>query len=318
VTLTVLVLAAPDDEALKVLDPPPAGVRLVVSWEPGPLLEAAPEAEAMIVCSAGRDRVAPIFRAASRLRWLHSLAAGLDTLLFPELVESPVILTNARGAYSASLAEWVMGAVLFFAKDLRRLIRSQEQARWDPFDGRMIEGRTLGIVGFGDIGHAIAARARAFGMKVLAVKRSPAPDPLCERVAGPEARNEVLAASDYVVVTLPLTPETRGFIDADAIGALKRDAVFMNIGRGPVVDEAPLLEALRAGRLRGAALDVFEREPLAVDHPFYTMENVLLSPHSADHVTGWREDSMRLVLENLDRFRKGRPLRNVVDKRRGY
>jgi phosphoglycerate dehydrogenase-like enzyme len=318
VATTVLVLAAPDDEALTVLDPPPAGVHLVVGWEPATLTGAAAEAEAMIVGSAGRDRVAPVFRAAPRLRWLHSLAAGLDTLLFPELVDSPVVLTNARGAYSASLAEWVMGAVLFFAKDLRRLVRRQEMGVWEPFDGRMIEGTTLGIVGYGDIGRAVAERARGFRMKVQAVRRSPSPDALCERVVGPEARDEVLAASDYVVVTLPLTPETRGLIDAAAFAAMKPDAVFMNIGRGPVVQETALIEALRAGRLRGAALDVFEREPLPPGHPFYTMENVLLSPHTADHVAGWRQDSMRLFLENLARFREGRPLLNVIDKRRGY
>ena len=242
----------------------------------------------------------------------------MDTLLFPELVESPIVLTNARRVYSRSLAEWVMGAVLYFAKDFRRLIAQQRAERWEQFDARMAEGAVLGIVGYGDIGRTIAERASAFGMKVHAVRRAPSPDALCERVVGPSALHEVLAASDYVVVATPLTPETRGLIGAAEFAAMKAEAVFMNVGRGPVVDEAALVEALRAGRLRGAALDVFEREPLAPGHPLYGLENVLLSPHSADHVAGWREDSMRAFLENLARDRAGQPLYNVVDKARGY
>ena len=316
--LSVLVLAAPDDDALNALEPPPPGVSLAIGWEPAALAAAAADAEVMIACSAGRDRVEPILALAPRLRWIHSLAAGVDTLLFPALVESPIVLTNARGAYSRSLAEWVMAAALFFAKDLRRLVRSQQRSSWDPFDVLMLDGATLGIVGYGDIGRAIAQRGRAFGMKVQAVRRGAAADPSCERVVGPEGLLEVLSASDYVVVTLPLTSETRKRIGAGELAAMKPSAVFMNIGRGPVVDEAALIDALRAGRLRGAALDVFEREPLAAGHPFYSMENVLLSPHSADHIAGWRRDSMRLFLENLGRFREGRPLRNVVDKSRGY
>jgi phosphoglycerate dehydrogenase-like enzyme len=314
----VLVLANPGEEALRVLEPPPPGTEIVVGSRPEDFADHVAHAEILVACSMGRDRVRPVFLAAPRLRWIHSLANGVDTLLFPELVESPVVLTNARRVYSRSLAEWVMGAVLYFAKDFRRLIAQQQAQRWEQFDVRMAQGAVLGIVGYGDIGRTIAERASAFGMKVHAVRRTPASDALCEHVVGPSGLHGVLAASDYVVVAAPLTPETRGLIGAAEFAAMKADAVFMNVGRGPVVDEAALVEALRAGRLRGAALDVFEREPLAPGHPLFGLENVLLSPHSADHVAGWREDSMRAFLENLARDRAGQALHNVVDKARGY
>ena len=316
--LDVLVLAAPDDAALRVLDAPPPGVRLTVGWEPAELIPSASRAEILIACSAGRDRLKPVVDNAPRLRWIHSLSAGLDTLLYPELVASPVVLTNARGAYSRSLGEWVMAALLFFAKDLRRLVESQQRGSWDVFDPDWIQGKTLAIVGYGDIGRAAAEKARAFGMKVIGVRRRPAADAFCDEVVGQDALRAVLARADYVVVTLPLTTETRGLIGRDEIAVMPPHAVFVNIGRGPVVVESALVEALRARRIRGAALDVFDQEPLPAGHAFYTLSNVLLSPHTADRVPGWREDSMQLFLKNLELFRAGAPLRNVVDKKSGY
>jgi phosphoglycerate dehydrogenase-like enzyme len=315
---TILVVARPDDEALRALMPPPADARLVVGWSPADFGAAAAEAEVIVACSAPADVVVPVLRGAPQVRWIHSIAAGVDNLLAPEIVDAPIVLTNARGAYSVSLAEWAMGAVLHFAKDVRRLIRSQEARRWDPFDVRLIQGRTLGIVGYGDIGRRTAERARAFGMKIVAVRREPGVDPSCDEVFGRDRLGDALARSDYVVAAAPLTPETRGLIGAAAFQAMKPDAVLINVGRGPVVDEAALVAALQTGRLRGAALDVFEREPLSPESPLYSMENVLLSPHSADHFAGWRESSMRLFLENLALFRASAPLRNVVDKRKGY
>ena len=314
----ILVLATPDDSALSVLQPPPAGERFVVGWQPQELLPAAPEAEIIVSCSASGTQLEPLFRAAPKLRWVHSLSAGLDTLLFPALVESPVVLTNARGVYSASLGEWVMASVLFFAKEMRRLVESQERGIWDIYEPRWVRGTTMGIVGYGDIGRACATLGRAFGMNVLAVRRKPEPDPLCDEVLGLDRIRDVMARSDYVVVILPLTPQTRHLVGAAEIAAMKRDAVFVNIGRGPAVDEAALVEALRAGRIRGAALDVFEKEPLPDGHPLYSLKNVFLSAHCADRVPTWRTDSMRVFVENLARYRAGQPLLNVIDKSRGY
>jgi phosphoglycerate dehydrogenase-like enzyme len=256
------------------------------------------------------------------LRWVHCRAAGLDHLLFPELVESPAALTNGSGVFSPSLGEFVMGAILHFAKGFRAMIRNQEAGAWAPFDIEEISGQTVGIVGYGDIGRAVASRARAMGMRVLALKRHAPPpaaaDAFAERVFGPENRMEMLALSDYVVVAAPITPETRGMIGAPEFAAMKPGAVVINVGRGPVIDEAAMVRALTEGRIKGAALDVFDSEPLPQGHPFYRLDNVLLSPHCADHTATWIDDAMRFFLTQFERYRKGEPLLNVVDKKLGY
>jgi phosphoglycerate dehydrogenase-like enzyme len=176
-------------------------------------------------------------------------------------------------------------------------------------------------VGYGDIGRATAVRARSLDMRILALRRRPEEskgDPLLDEVLPREALPELMRRSDDVVVALPLTPETRGFVDAAALAQMKPSAVFVNVGRGPVIDESALVAALAARRIKGAALDVFEQEPLRADHPFWRMDNLLLSPHSADHTPGWLDDAMRAFLRNLERFRRGEPLQAVVDKARGY
>jgi phosphoglycerate dehydrogenase-like enzyme len=258
---------------------------------------------------------------ATGVRWVHSRSAGIENLLFPALVESDAVLTNGRGSFADSLGEFAMAAVLFFAKDLRRMRKSQAEGRWDPFDPEWVRGKTLGIVGYGEIGRATARRARAFGMRVIGLRRRPqasAGDPLLDEALPLERRLELMRRSDYVVVATPLTPETRGIVGEAELQAMKPTSVLINVGRGPCVDEPALLRALEAGRIRGAALDVFEQEPLPAGHRFYALDNVLLSPHCADHVPGWLEDAMALFLDNLERFREGRPLLNVVDKRAGY
>jgi phosphoglycerate dehydrogenase-like enzyme len=199
------------------------------------------------------------------------------------------------------------------------MLRNQAHARWEPFDVEEIAGRSMGIVGYGEIGKACAARAAALGMRVRALRRKPAgDDPLVERWHSPAELPEMLAASDYVVVAAPLTPETRGMIGAAAIDAMKSSAVIVNVGRGPVIDEGALVSALSARKIRGAALDVFETEPLPPAHPFWSLDNVLLSPHCADHVEGWLESSVRFFVQNFERFSKGEPLLNLVDKKAGY
>jgi phosphoglycerate dehydrogenase-like enzyme len=318
--LVVWVLAREDDEGLPALQPPPHGVRFVVAAEAAGF-DGAPAPAALLDCGAGRSRLAAVLARAPGVRWVHSRSAGLDGVLGPELAASPVPLTNGRGAFSAALGEFVAASVLYFAKDLRRLQRSQQAARWDPFDMRMLEGRTLGVVGYGDIGRAAAARLRPFGVKVLALRRRPdrsGDDPLVDEALPPERLLDLMARSDDVLVAAPLTPATSGLVGPAAIGAMKRTAVLVNVGRGAVVDEPALVEALTRGRILGAALDVFETEPLPPGHPFWGLPNVLLSPHCADHVPGWIDGAMRLFLDNLARFRRGAPLRNVVDKTLGY
>jgi phosphoglycerate dehydrogenase-like enzyme len=201
------------------------------------------------------------------------------------------------------------------------MLRSQEAGKWDPFDVEMLEGSVLGIVGYGDIGRAVAERARAFGVRIFALRRRPElckGDPLIERAFPNEQLHEMLAASDHIAVALPLTPETRGLIGAPELAVMKPSAVLINVGRGPAIDEPALVRALEEKRIRGAALDVFDQEPLPEGHPFYRLENVLLSPHCADHTAGWLDRSMELFLENFVRFHNGEPLKNVVNKQLGY
>ena len=318
--VTVWVLARPDDGSLPVLDGAGPGVRFVFGSTSEDFASAAP-ADAILVCSMGRSALEPLLARAPRVSWIHSRAAGLDTLLFPALAGSDVVLTNGRGVFSRSLAEFVIGALLYFAKDFRRLIRSQQQGVWEPFEPEDLAGRTLGIVGYGDIGHAVAERARRLGMKVLALRRRPTlsgHDPWADETLPPGELPALMRRCDDVVIAAPLTPETRGLVSEDAIGAMRKGAVLVNVGRGPVIDEAALVRALAEGRIRGAALDVFETEPLPSGHPLYGLENVLVSPHCADNTPGWLEAAMRAFLHNLDRFRRGERLENVVDKTLGY
>ena len=318
--LTVLVLGAADDASLSRLAGLPPGVRTVIGQAPEDFGEALRSAEVVFHCAGGRKRLEPLLAQAPQVRWVHSRSAGVENILFPALVESPVVVTNARGAYSRSLAEWAMAGVLFFAKDLRRLVKSQGEGRWDVFEPEEVAGKTLGVVGYGDIGRAVARQARALGMSVLALRRraGAAPDGVAEEVAGPDGLLDLMRRSDYVVAATPITPKTRGLIGRDAIAAMKPTAVFVNIGRGPVVDEGALVEALTARRIRGAALDVFEKEPLPDGHPLYALDNVLLSPHSADNVPGWRESAVDVFVEHVRRYRRGEPLPNIVDKAGGY
>jgi phosphoglycerate dehydrogenase-like enzyme len=253
---------------------------------------------------------------------VHNRSAGLDGVLFPEIVASPVPLTNGSGVFSPSLGEFALASILYFAKDLRRMIRSQEAGRWEQFDITEITGQTVGIVGYGDIGRAVATRVRAMGMRVLAVKRHGPPlynvDPLVSQIYSPDRLHEMLPQCDYVVVSAPLTAETKAMIDTAAFGAMKSSAVLINVGRGPVVDEQALISALSMNIIKGAALDVFDQEPLPAGHPFYRLQNVLLSPHCADHTPDWLERAMQFFVDQFARFSKGEPLLNIVDKHLGY
>jgi phosphoglycerate dehydrogenase-like enzyme len=319
-SIVVWVLAQPGDESLSLLDPAPEGVRFVVGAELEEF-DGAPRPDVVFDCGSGPRRVSGVLSRVPDLEWFHSRSAGLDGVLVLELAASPAVVTNGRGAFSHSLAEFVLAALLFFVKDLRRMNRSQQNGTWDPFDPEMLHGRTLGIVGYGDIGRATAALVRPLGMKVLALRRRPersADDPLVDEVLPVEHVHELMRRSDDVLVAAPLTSETRGLVDAGALAAMKTTAVLVNVGRGPVVDEDALVAALEQGRIRGAALDVFETEPLPPGHPFWRLPNVLLSPHCADHVPGWIADSTRVFLDNLHRFLRGEPLLNVVDKTLGY
>ena len=318
---TLLVLSDPSDKYLAMLDKLPGDVTIAVGQTTEAFDRLAAEADVALHLGVKREVFREVFLRATRLRWIHTRAAGLDSVMFPELVESPVTLTNGKGVFSQSLGEFVLGAVLFFAKDFRRMVRSQMEGRWDQFDVDEISTQLMGIVGYGDIGRACARRAKAMGMTVLALRRRPELaryDPAVDEIHPLTNLLDVLPRCDYVVAALPLTPESRSLIGEAELAAMKPEAVLINIGRGPVVNEAALVRALEQKRIRGAALDVFDTEPLPAGHPFYRLENVLLSPHSADHTHTWLADAMQLFLDQFERYRKGEPLFNVVEKRLGY
>src|SRR5687768_10127953 len=319
--LTLLVVGNPAAPHLRLLDRLPAETRIVAGKEPEIFASAAAEADVLLNSNSPIDKVRTVWLEAPKLQWMHSLSAGVENSLFPELISSSVPLTNSRGVFARSLGEFVIGAALYFDKDFPRMQRQQREGRWEAFDVEELYGKTMGIVGYGSIGRASAKLARAFGMKVLALRRNPEQsegDPLIDRAYAPGQLRELMAESDFVVMAAPLTPATRGMVGDGEIRAMKPSAIFMNVGRGPVVDEQALIAALREKRIRGAGLDVFEKEPLPEGHPFYSMDNVLLSPHCADHTPGWIEGAVEFFLENFERFRKGEPLQNVVDKHAGY
>jgi phosphoglycerate dehydrogenase-like enzyme len=202
------------------------------------------------------------------------------------------------------------------------MIRNQVSGVWSPFEVISISGQTAGIIGYGDIGRAIARKVRQMDMKVVGLKRNVSlannSDGLVDQIYGPGQLTEMISRCDYVVASTPLTAETRNLIGAPEISAMKKTAVIINVGRGPVINEDALIEALTEGRIKGAALDVFNKEPLPAGHPFYNLENVLLSPHCADHTAEWLFDAMQFFIAQFRRFREHQPLLNVVDKTLGY
>ncbi|MGH9663683.1 MAG: D-2-hydroxyacid dehydrogenase, partial [Bryobacteraceae bacterium] len=280
----LLVIGPPGAPHWKMLEPFRSSAAIEISNRLEALEDAAPRADVILNATLEADLLQAIFPLAKRLRWLHSLSTGVENLLSPAIIASPAPVTNARGVFRLPLAEFVIAACFFFAKDLRRLVRNQEAGVWQQFDIDEIHGRVMGIAGYGEVGRATAEKAHALGMKIIALRRRAglsAEDPLLDAVLPRERLREMLAASDYVVLAMPETSETRGIIGEAELRAMKPDAVLINVGRGALIDETALVKALAENRIRGAALDVFQREPLPPGHPFYRLRNLLLSPHSA-------------------------------------
>ena len=317
----ILVLTAPGDQSNPFLAVRRQMAKIVVgdsAWD----FASRGDAEIILNWSSSYELLRDVFLMSHRVRWIHSRSAGLEQTLFPELIESEVILTNGSGVFSPSLGEFVVASILYFAKDFRRMIRNQLAGVWEQFDVTMVSGQILGIVGYGSIGRAIAARARGLEMKVLALRRrvprQSHEDLLIDHVYGAEDRLDMLSRCDYVVVAVPLTEQTRGLIADPEFAVMRKNAVVINVGRGPTIDERAMIKALSENRIRGVALDVFDQEPLPEHHPFYSFENVLLSPHCADHTPDWLDNAMRFFIAQLERFRSGKDLFNIVDKRLGY
>lgn len=267
------------------------------------------------------------FLAAKKLRWIHSQSAAVNQFMFPELVESDVILTNAREVHGRVVAELVIAMILALAKQLPTAFRFQQQHVWgqDAMSrgstcSRDILGATLGLVGLGSIGLHVAQYASALGMRVIAVREHVDREkpPGVDEVLPSSKLLDLLDQSDYVVLSAPLTPETTRMIDREQLAAMKPDAWLINVGRGPLINEAALIEALRKRRIGGAALDVFNEEPLPPDSPLWDMDNVLITPHTGGVSQKMWERQYVLFAENLRRYLSGRPLLGLVNKQRGY
>jgi phosphoglycerate dehydrogenase-like enzyme len=319
--LTVTVIGNPADPSFKPLERLPKDIRLTVTDDFEILKKCVPESEVVAIGVFSGGLWAKTVPLAAKARWFHAMGTGVEKLLTPETIAHSATLTNGRGVFRRPLADWTVAMMLHFAFDIPRVTRQQREQRWEPFTSPGIEGRTLGVIGYGGIGSAAAERAKPFGVKILALRRRPElsqRDPLVDAFYGPSQINELMAASDYVLVSTPLTKETDGLVGASQIASMKRSGVLINVGRGQVIDEAALVKALETGAIRGAALDVVQREPLPAPHPLYTLPNVVLSPHTADHVEGFLIPSVEYFVDNFERYRKGEPLGNVVDKHAGY
>ena len=273
------------------------------------------------------ETLAKVWPKMPKVTWVHSFSAGVEVLLpFGEACVAPtngrIVLTNGRGAFSSSLAEYSLAAMLYFNKQLKRVERNREAGIWDNFVMDTMEGKTVGLVGYGSIGKSCGRAAKgAFGCRVVALRRrsgdgdegGPA-----DRVYGTEEKEAFFQACDFVVCSLPSTPATQKYIAAAEIGAMKPSAVLVSIGRGAAIDETALAEALAAGAIRGAALDVFTAEPLPKASPFWGLSNVLLTSHNADFTADYFELGWRVWGENFDRFSAGKPLSTPVDIGQGY
>jgi phosphoglycerate dehydrogenase-like enzyme len=334
---TLVIHPAIDPERLAALRAAAPEARFVNSATESDAWAEMPRADAFL------GKITPMLLAeAGQLRWVQSFTASLEHYIFPELVEHPCTLTNMRGLFGDVIADQVMGYVLCFARNLHTYMRQQIEHRYEPLGGESarvnnaagpgtvnamdratiyLPDAAMGIVGLGAIGREIARRARAFGMTVIAVDRQPDRILDVDQVAsirGVDGLPELLAASDFVVIAAPHTPETAGLFNARTIAHMKPSASLINIGRGAIVVLDDLVAALRNGRIAGAALDVFEVEPLPADHPLWDMPNVILTPHTAGYSTAIAPRHLATLVENVGRFTRGESLINVVDKAAWY
>jgi D-2-hydroxyacid dehydrogenase (NADP+) len=280
------------------------------------------EAEILVAWSIRPEQIA----AAKKLRWIHSPAAAVHQLMFPELVKSDIVLTNAREVHGPVVAEHVIALIFALAKKIPGSVRLQEkhiwgqQILWDELPRvREVAGATLGMIGLGSIGRPVVKNAKALGMRVIAVREHPEKGSEgADAVFGPPQIDEVFRQADYIVLAAPVTDNTKTIANPERLALMKSDACLINVGRGPLVDDLALAAALREKKIGGAALDVFPKEPLAADSPLWDVPNLLITPHTAALTEKLWERHYALFSENLRRYVGGQPLLAVVDKRKGY
>jgi phosphoglycerate dehydrogenase-like enzyme len=314
------------------------GARLITVSAEGLADAPLDDVEVLLRGWLSADAFDRVLARAPRLTWVHSASAGVERALTPAARERGVVITNARGVFSRPIAEYVLMMILAVSRRLPQLLELQRERTWQPLEGAELRDVTVGIVGLGSIGRAVGALATAFGCRVIATRRrteagaeapaggGPGADGesgslgelMLDRVLGPEGLAELLAESDFVVLAAPLTPDTEGMIDGDALAAMKPGSWLINVARGRLVDERALLRALADGPIGGAILDTFVDEPLPASSPFYDLPNVIVTPHTAWSSGRVLDRSVGLFCDNLRRFATGEPLLNVVDPNAGY
>lgn len=296
-----------------------ARVQLSRASDEEAFLSLAPRADILLVTDFRTPLIRDTWPAAAGVDWIHCTSAGVDAVMFDALVESGIRVTNARGLFDAAIAESVLGHVLAFAKDLPGTFALQRERRWQHRDSERIAGRRALVVGAGSIGRTVARLLTAAGLVVegMASRERDGGADFCH-VYPVSALHRRLGEADYVILTVPLTPATEHLIDAAALAAMRPEARLVNVARGPVVDTMALVAALERGQIAGAALDVFEQEPLPPEHVLWDLPNVILTAHQAGDFHGWREALIEQFLDNLPLWQRGETLHNLVDNKRGY
>ena len=315
----ITVLVAPGEALPPGIEQLAAAASLRRAWDSESLRAALPGTDVLCITDFRTGALRKAWPAADRLRWIHATSAGVDAVLIPEVRASDIALTNARGIFDRPIAEYVLGHIIAFAKDFYRNWELQQRQEWRHRDTEAVRSKRALVVGTGAIGREIARLARAVGMVVEGIARSErTTDPDFEAVHATHDLRARLPYADFVIVAAPLTPATEGLFDAAALRCMKRSARLINVGRGPIVVTDALVRALQEGWIAGAALDVFEEEPLPAGHPLWKAPNTVLSAHMAGDFLGWREALIEQFIDQFRRWRRGEPLHNLVDKERGY
>ncbi|MEU4036573.1 D-2-hydroxyacid dehydrogenase [Streptomyces collinus] len=300
-------------------DPPPRLGRLtgrarIEHTDAAGLAGRLPAADVLLVWDFSSRAVRDAWPGAGpRPRWVHTASAGVEHLMCPELAVSDTVVTNARGIFDQPIAEYVAALVLAVAKDLPRTLELQRERTWRHRETRRVAGTRACVIGSGPIGRAIARTLKALDVTTALVGRVPRTG-----IHGPGDLDRLISRADWVISAAPLTEQTHGMFDTRRFGVMQPSAVFVNVGRGGLVDEDALAEALRRRWIAGAALDVFATEPLAQDSPLWGLPGLIVSPHMSGDTVGWRDELGSQFVELYERWAAGRPLRNVVDKKRGY
>jgi phosphoglycerate dehydrogenase-like enzyme len=278
-------------------------------------VEAACEAD--IICMARKYERGTVL-GAQRLRWLHVGGTGIDRLHPLSDLDPKLIITHTPGLNAQMMADYVICVILMLTWDFPRLMRNQLERKWEDWTVDRVEGKVLALIGVGNVGRSVAHRATALGMRVIGIKRLPEPVQHVERVAGLDQLHQTLSEADFVVLAVPLTKETQGMIGPRQLEAMKKSAYLINVCRGSVVQERALIAALQKGRIAGAALDVFENEPLPPDSELWGLKNVIISPHISSWSKDYRMRAAEVFCVNLERYLSGKALLHVIDRSRGY